>query len=119
MVHKFKKAPTKEEACCLPGEGLTDEEFASFCKTPEEIKKLPAGTIEYEDGTVLFVDGAGQQWTAEQWMKRFGYEPNNDVKKVWDRMRSLNLVVLGGRGRRKANQKISVAGKNPAQGDTR
>ena len=49
MVHQFKKAPKKEEACCLPGEGLTDEEFASFCKTPEELKRIPNGVLTYPE----------------------------------------------------------------------
>lgn len=111
MVHQFKKAPNREEACCLPGEGLTDEEFASFCKTPEEIKKLPDGLLEYIDGTKLYKDGANQLWTKKQWEKRFGYDP----EPIWNRMKGLNIVILGGRNRDNTNQKILVVGRNPAQ----
>ena len=109
MVHKFKKAPTKEEACCLPGEGLTDEEFASFCKTPEEIKRIPNGRLEYPDETVLYIDGAGQQWTEKQWEKRFGYNP----VPVWNRMKKQKIAILGWNSEK--DQKILVVGKNPSQ----
>jgi hypothetical protein len=87
----FKKAPAKEEACCLPSAGMTDDEFASFCKTPEEIKRIPNGRIVYADGTVLYKDGAGQSWTRESWITRFGYDP----KPVWNRMRRQKIVVAG------------------------
>ena len=111
MVHQFKKAPKKEEACCLPGEGLTDEEFASFCKTPEAIKRIPDGRLQYPDGTTLYIDGAAQPWTEKQWEKRFGYNP----KKVWNRMRKLKIAVLGWNSEK--DQKIAVAGKYPAQNE--
>ena len=109
MVHTFKKAPKREEACCLPGEGLTDEEFASFCKTPEAIKRITNGRLQLPDGTILFIDGAGQPWTEEQWEKRFGYNP----KKVWNRMRKQKIAVLGWNS--KKDQKILVVGRNPSQ----
>lgn len=113
MVFQFKKAPKKEESCCVPGEGLTDEEFASFCKTPEAIKRIPDGRLQYTDGTILYIDGAAQPWTEKQWEKRFGYNP----KKVWNRMRKLKIAVLGWNSEK--NQTIAAAGKYPAQGDTR
>ena len=76
----------------MPSPGMTDEEFASFCKTPEYIKRIPAGRIEYPDGTVLYKDGAGQQWTRESWTSRFGYDP----KPVWARMKRQKIAVIGG-----------------------
>ena len=88
----FKKAPSGEESCCMPGEGLDDEEFAGFCKTPEAIKRIPNGKLQYPDGTTVFVDGAGQLWTAKQWEKRFGYKP----AKVWNRMKKLRLLPWDG-----------------------
>lgn len=91
MVFKFKKAPKAEECECMPGEGLTDEEFASFCKTPEAIKRLPTGVIEYVDGTVIYKDGAGQDWSRKDYKKRFGFDP----KPVWDRMKKLKVVRIG------------------------
>ena len=101
MVHQFKKAPKKEEACCLPGEGLTDEEFASFCR------------LEYPDETVLYIDGAGQQWTEKQWEKRFGYNP----VPVWDRMCKQKIAVLGWNSEK--DQAVGSLGKFPTQGDSR
>lgn len=89
---KFKKAPKKEESCCLPSPGMTDEEFASFCKTPEEIKRLPAGRIAYTDGTVVWKDGAGQSWTRQEYIKRFGFDP----VPVWNRMKRQKIAVIGG-----------------------
>lgn len=113
MVFQFKKGPKKEESCCVPGEGLTDEEFASFCKTPEALKRIPNGLLTYPDGLTLYIDGAGQPWTAEQWEKRFGYKP----KKVWNRMKKQKIVILGWNSEK--DQKIASAGKFPAQGDER
>lgn len=113
MVHEFKKAPKKEESCCMPGEGMSDEEFASFCKTPEGIKRITNGRLQYPDGTVVYVDGAGQLWTAKQWEKRFGYNP----KKVWNRMRKLKIAVLGWNSEK--DQAVGSLGKFPAQGDER
>jgi hypothetical protein len=113
MVHQFKKAPNKEESCCVPGEGLTDEEFASFCKTPEAIKRIPDGRLQYPDGTILYIDGAAQPWTEKQWEKRFGYNP----KKVWNRMRKLKISVLGWNSEK--DQAVGSLGKFPTQGDSR
>ena len=113
MVHKFKKAPKKEEACCLPGEGLTDEEFASFCKTPEELKRIPNGKLRYPDGTIVYIDGAGQQWTKKQWEKRFGYNP----VPVWDRMKKQKIAILGWNSEK--DQAVGSLGKFPTQGDER
>ena len=113
MVHQFKQAPKKEEACCVPGEGLTDEEFASFCKTPEAIKRIPDGRLQYPDGTVLYIDGAAQPWTEKQWEKRFGYNP----KKVWNRMRKLKIAVLGWNSEK--DQAVGSLGKFPTHGDSR
>lgn len=113
MAHKFKKAPQNEESCCVPGEGLTDEEFASFCKTPEAIKRIPDGRLQYPDGTILYIDGAAQPWTEKQWEKRFGYNP----KKVWNRMRKLKIAVLGWNSEK--DQAVGSLGKFPTQGDER
>lgn len=113
MAHKFKKAPQNEESCCVPGEGLTDEEFASFCKTPEAIKRIPDGRLQYPDGTILYIDGAAQPWTEKQWEKRFGYNP----KKVWNRMRKLKIAILGWNSEK--DQVVGSLGKYPTQGDTR
>ena len=92
MPFEFKKAPKKEEGCCMPSPGMTDEEFASFCKTPEAIKRIPSGLIKYPDGTTLYKDGAGQSWTRESWTARFGYDP----KPVWARMKRQKIADLGG-----------------------
>jgi hypothetical protein len=113
MAFQFKKAPKKEESCCVPGEGLTDEEFASFCKTPEAIKRIPDGRLQYPDGTTLYIDGAAQPWTEKQWEKRFGYNP----KKVWNRMRKLKIAVLGWNSEK--DQAVGSLGKFPTQGDDR
>lgn len=113
MVFQFKKAPKKEESCCMPGDGLSDEEFASFCKTPEAIKRITNGRLEYPDGTIVYIDGAGQPWTAEQWIKRFGYDP----VPVWDRMRKQKIAILGWNSEK--DQIVGSLGKFPTQGDER
>ena len=92
LKSKFKKAPKNEETCCQPSPGMTDEEFASFCKTPEEIKRLPAGRITYADGTVVWKDGAGQFWSRDEYKARFGFDP----VPVWNRMKRQKIAVLGG-----------------------
>ncbi len=89
----FKKVPKNEECeVCGFGEGLSDEDFASFCKTPEAIKRIVTGRIEEVGSAPVYVDGAGQHWTAKQWKKRFGYDP----EPAWDRMKKTNIVVVGG-----------------------
>lgn len=102
MVFKFKKAPKHEESGAMPGEGLTDEEFAAFCDTPEAIQRIPNGVLTSPDGLTLYIDGAGLPWTAKQWEKRFGYKP----KKVWDRMRKQKIAILGWN-----SEKIQVVGR--------
>ncbi len=93
---KFKKAPKKEECDCLPGTGVSDEEFASFCKTPEWIKRLPGGCITDPTGLVLYVNGAGVSsdnpaLTRDEYKSRFGFDP----KPVWDRMKKQKIIVVG------------------------
>ncbi|MDD4162474.1 MAG: hypothetical protein PHW87_08335 [Methanothrix sp.] len=105
----FKKSPKNEETCCMPGEGMSDAEFASFCKTPEAIKRIPNGRLEYPDGTIVYIDGAGQPWTREQWKKRFGYDP----KKIWNRMKKQKIAILGWNSEKE--QSIAITGKYPAQ----
>ena len=95
---KFKKVPKDEENDCLPSQGITDEEFASFCKTPEALKRLPVGVITDPIGQELWIDGAGLSpdnpgWTREAYQKRFGFDP----KPVWDRMKRQKIVKVGGR----------------------
>jgi hypothetical protein len=90
----FKKAPKDEECECTNfGEGLTDEDFASFCKTPEAIKRIVTGCISEVGSEPMYVDGAAQRWTAKQWIARFGYDP----APAWERMRKLKIVKIGGR----------------------
>lgn len=91
-MFNFKKSPKDEECECTDfGKGLTDEEFASFCKTPEAIKRIVDGCIEEVGSEPRYVDGAGQQWSQEQWIARFGYDP----KPAWNRMKKLNIVRIG------------------------
>jgi hypothetical protein len=93
---KFKKVPKNEECECTDfGDGLTDEDFASFCKTPEAMKRIVAGCISEVGSEPMYVDGAGQHWTKKDWKARFGYDP----KPAWDRMKKLNIVTVGGRHR--------------------
>jgi hypothetical protein len=90
----FKKAPKNEECECTDfGDGLSDEDFASFCKTPEAIKRIVDGVIVEAGSDPMYVDGASQRWTRGDWKKRFGYDP----KPVWDRMKRLGVARLGGR----------------------
>lgn len=88
MPFNFEKAPDDEECECMPSPGMSDEEFAGFCKTPEYIRRLPLGVIEYRDGFTLYIDGAGYQWTRKGFKARFGYDP----KPVYDRMRRQNII---------------------------
>jgi hypothetical protein len=89
----FKKAPKNEECECTNfGEGLTDAEFASFCKTPEAIKRIINGEINEVGSEPMYVDGAGNRWTREAWKARFKYDP----KPAWDRMKRLGVAMLGG-----------------------
>lgn len=95
-MKKFKKVP-KSEGDVLPGKGLTDEEFASFCKTPEYLKRGVTGCITTPDGQELYVDGAGNTrdnppWTRADFKERYGYDP----KPVWERIRKHKIVFLGG-----------------------
>jgi hypothetical protein len=48
--------------------------FASFCKTPEALKRLPAG------------------WSRKDNTKRFVFDP----KPVWEMMRRQKIVTVGG-----------------------
>lgn len=91
---KFKKPPKTEECECADfGKGLTDEEFASFCKTPEAIKRIVLGRISEVGTETIYVDGANQHWSKAEWLARYGYDP----EPVWDRMRRLKIVNIGGR----------------------
>lgn len=89
---KFKKAPVEECECVEFGAGLTDSEFASFCKTPEAIKRIVTGEISEVGSETKFVDGSGGKWTRAEWKARFKYDP----KPAWDRMKRLNIVTVGG-----------------------
>jgi hypothetical protein len=85
---EFKKVPTNEECECTNfGEGLSDEDFASFCKTPEAITRIVMGCITEVGSEPMYVDGAGQRWSKNDWKKRFGYDP----KPAWDRISRLRL----------------------------
>jgi hypothetical protein len=93
---RFKKPPKHEESDFLPSEGLTDEEFASFCKTPEYLKRGVTGCIITPDGMELYIDGAGQSSdnpgrTRAEFKARFGYDP----KPVWERIHRQKIVILG------------------------
>jgi hypothetical protein len=95
---KFKKPPKAEESDCLPSPGLTDEEFASFCKTPEYLKRGVTGCITTPDGLELYIDGAGLSpdnpgRTREEFQARFGYDP----KPVWERIRRQKIIIIGGK----------------------
>jgi hypothetical protein len=92
MTFNFQKVPKDEEREPFPNEGLSDEEFASFCQTPEAMKRIPLGVVADASGLTLWIDGAGQKWTREGYTKRFGFDP----KPVWDRMKRQNIVKLGG-----------------------
>lgn len=91
---EFKKVPTNEECECTNfGAGLSDTDFASFCKTPEAIKRIVTGCITEVGSEPMYVDGAAQRWTAKQWKDRFGYDP----APAWERMRKLKIVNIGGK----------------------
>ena len=93
MPFEFEKVPDNEETCCLPSEGMTDEEFAGFCKTPEKMKRLPLGIHEHIDGLTLYIDGAGQEWERLDWIERYGYDPGP----IWDMMkRKRHLIIRQG-----------------------
>jgi hypothetical protein len=90
----FKKSPKNEECECTGfGEGLSDEDFASFCKTPEAIKRIVTGMKSEVGSEPMYADGAAQYWTREQFKKRFGYDP----KPAWDRMKRQGIIKVGGR----------------------
>jgi hypothetical protein len=91
MTFNFRKPPNGEESECRPGAGLSDEEFANFCATPEEHKRLPSGFIRYADGMVLWIDGAMQKWTQAGYKKRFGFDP----APVYARMKRQKIVKVG------------------------
>lgn len=94
---QFDKVPNLDECDFVEfSRGLTDREFSSFCKTPEYLKRGVTGCITTVDGQELYIDGAGNTrdnppWTREAFKKRYGYDP----KPVWDRMKRLDVVVLG------------------------
>jgi hypothetical protein len=94
---RFKKAPRAEESDCMPGKGISDEEFASFCKTPEYLKRGVTGRITTVDGQELYIDGAGLSpdnpgRTRAEFKARFGYDP----KPVWERIHRQKIIVIGG-----------------------
>ncbi len=92
---KFNKVPKDDECdvCTGFGEGLSDDEFSSFCKTPEAIKRIVTGEIHEVGSDPVYVDGAGNKWTRGDWKIRFKYDP----KPAWDRMKRLKIVKVGGR----------------------
>jgi hypothetical protein len=69
--------------------------------------------LTYPDGLTLYIDGANQKWTREQWKKRFGYDP----KKIWNRMRKQKIAILGWNSEK--DQAVGSLGKFPTQGDSR
>jgi hypothetical protein len=92
MSFKFKKVPKEECECTDFGRGLSDEEFASFCKTPEAIKRIVLGRIQEVGSESVYVDGANQHWSRKAWKARYGYDP----EPVWERMGRLKIVKVGG-----------------------
>jgi hypothetical protein len=65
-------------------EGMTDEEFASFCEIKTEEGAIPAGRTDYVTGKVLFRSGAGYLLTPEQYAKKYGFDP----EPVWERLKA-------------------------------
>lgn len=84
-----------DDKSCWTGEGISDEEFDGFCKTPENIAKIPAGRLKSVTGGVIYVDGAGVQLTREQFKALHGVDP----EPVWARIkeRQKRLGKKGGR----------------------
>ena len=90
---EFKKPPKEECECSDFGNGLNDEDFASFCKTPEALKRIVTGRIQEVGQEAMYVDGAGFRRNRKDWIARYGYDP----EPAWERMRRQNIILLGGK----------------------
>lgn len=79
---------TDETPCCGDAsEGISDEEFEKFCELKGQEGAIPAGRIEYVTGQVFFRSGAGQLLTKEQYVEKYGFDPDP----VWRRIQAYQV----------------------------
>lgn len=85
---QFKK-PRKGKRLYASDFPESDGDFLRFCEMPLVMRRLPAGRIEYADGTVVYVDGAGTHMSRTDFEQKYGYDP----EPVLNRMHKLGVKI--------------------------